>query len=188
MDGQDAQLSAAIRVASTTRDVRIATGSVGAVPAVLRHVAPAALYVIVADGQTWAAAGARVASILAADGLATGEPVVLTEQPRVKASAETARDLAAALKSTGALPLAIGSGVINDLVKYAAEIAGRPYVCVPTAASMDGYAASGAALREGGFKRTLACAAPVAIVADLDVIATAPAAIGSSRMRSASRP
>jgi glycerol-1-phosphate dehydrogenase [NAD(P)+] len=39
---------------------------------------------------------------------------------------------------------------------------------------MDGYAASGAALREGGFKRTLPCAAPVAIVADLDVLAAAP--------------
>ena len=52
-----------------------------------------------------------------------------------------------------------------------------PYVCVPTAASMDGYAASGAALRDDGFKRTFACAAPVAIVADLDVIATAPAAM-----------
>jgi glycerol-1-phosphate dehydrogenase [NAD(P)+] len=39
---------------------------------------------------------------------------------------------------------------------------------------MDGYAASGAALRDDGFKRTFACAAPVAIVADLAVIATAP--------------
>ena len=77
------------------------------------------------------------------------------------------------------MPVAVGSGVINDLVKYAAELAGTPYVCVPTAASMDGYAASGAALREGGFKRTLACAAPVAIVADLDVIATAPAVMGA---------
>ena len=32
-------------------------------------------------------------------------------------------------------------------------------MAVPTAASMDGYAASGAALRDGGFKRTFACAA-----------------------------
>src|SRR5213079_512375 len=53
------------------------------------------------------------------------------------------------------------------------------YVCVPTAASMDGYAASGAALRDGGFKRTFACSAPVAIVADLDVIARAPAAMAA---------
>src|SRR6185437_16074258 len=57
----------------------------------------------------------------------------------------------------------------------AAELAGRAYVSVATAASMDGYAASGAAMLDGGFKRTLACAPPIAIVADLDVIAKAPA-------------
>ncbi len=73
------------------------------------------------------------------------------------------------------MPIAVGAGVINDVTKYAAGQAGIPYVCVATAASMDGFAASGAAMLDGGFKRTLACAAPVAIVADLDVIAQAPA-------------
>lgn len=177
MDGQDELLSTALEAASTTRDVRIAAGSVGAVPAVLKRSAPADRYVIVADNHTWAAAGARVASLLRAEGLAVSDPVMLEGEPRVKASAETARGLATALQAEAALPIAVGSGVINDLVKYAAELAGTPYVCVPTAASMDGYAASGAALREGGFKRTFACAAPVAIVADLAVIATAPAAM-----------
>jgi glycerol-1-phosphate dehydrogenase [NAD(P)+] len=108
-------------------------------------------------------------------GVPTGEPIVLAGKPRVKPDAATARTLAAQLRERRALPIAVGAGVINDLVKYAAEKARTPYVCVPTAASMDGYAASGAALREGGFKRTLACAAPVAIVADLDVVASAPA-------------
>ncbi|MEO6748342.1 MAG: iron-containing alcohol dehydrogenase, partial [Casimicrobiaceae bacterium] len=74
-----------------------------------------------------------------------------------------------------ALPIAVGSGVINDLTKYAAELAGRAYVSVATAASMDGYAASGAAMLDAGFKRTLACAPPIAIIADLDVLARAPA-------------
>src|SRR5438046_3936982 len=40
---------------------------------------------------------------------------------------------------------------------------------------MDGSAASGAAMLDAGFKRTLPCAPPIAIVADLDVIAKAPA-------------
>ncbi|MGD9880757.1 MAG: sn-glycerol-1-phosphate dehydrogenase [Reyranella sp.] len=170
----DGQLAAALRVASTTRDVRIAAGGLGAMPGVLRQAAPAARYLVIADDQTWKAAGRRTAALLAADDLAAADPIVLSGQPRVKASAETAQDLAKAIQSAAALPIAVGAGVINDLVKYAAELAGTPYVCVPTAASMDGYAASGAALREGGFKRTFACAAPVAIVADLDVIATAP--------------
>jgi glycerol-1-phosphate dehydrogenase [NAD(P)+] len=177
MDGQDALLSTALAAASTTRDVRIASGSLDALPAVLRSVAPAGRYLVVADDRTWAAAGRRATALLESAGIALSAPVVLKGEPRVKASAETARQLAASVKAQAALPVAVGSGVINDLVKYAAELAGTPYVCVPTAASMDGYAASGAALRDAGFKRTFACAAPVAIVADLDVIAGAPAAM-----------
>ena len=179
MDGLDPQLSRAVSAASTTRDVTIAAGGLAALPAVLRRAAPAARYVLVADDNTWAAAGEQAADRLAAAGLATVEPIVLSEAPRVKARAETARALAARIADGKALPVAIGSGVVNDLVKYAAELAGTAYACVPTAASMDGYAASGAALREGGFKKTLACAAPVAIVADLDVIAGAPAVMGA---------
>lgn len=178
MDGHDPQFQRAVAAASTTRDVTIAPQALDSVPGVLARVAPAKRYVVVADDATWSVAGAQVAEGLAAAGVATAEPIRLEGVPRVKASAETSRALAGRLTG-GVLPLAVGSGVVNDLVKHAAELAGTPYVCVPTAASMDGYAASGAALREGGFKRTLACAAPVAIVADLDVIARAPAVMAA---------
>jgi len=179
MDGLDLQLSRALSAASTTRDVTIAAGSLGLLPAVLRRSAPAARYVLVADDNTWTAAGDQAAQRMTSAGLAMAGPIVLTGKPRVKASAETARELAERIAGEEALPIAIGSGVINDLVKYAAGLADAAYVCVPTAASMDGYAASGAALRDGGFKRTLACAAPVAIVADLAVIASAPPVMGA---------
>jgi glycerol-1-phosphate dehydrogenase [NAD(P)+] len=174
MDGQDPQLRKALAAASTTRDVVIAADGLGAAAGVLERVAPAGSYAIVADANTWQAAGARLAALLKSAGVPLDAPFVLAGQPRVKASAELSRDLAASLRAGKALPIAVGSGVINDLVKHAAGKAGTSYVCVPTAASMDGYAASGAALREGGFKRTLPCAAPVAIVADLDVLAAAP--------------
>ena len=167
MTDPETELQRAVAAASTTRDVTIAADALGVLPAVLARSAPAAGYAIVADANTWKAAGQRVAALLQAAGLPLGEPIVLAGEPRVKASAETAREVATRLAARQALPIAVGSGVINDLAKYAAELAGTAYVCVPTAASMDGYAASGAALREGGFKRTLACAAPVAIVADL---------------------
>jgi glycerol-1-phosphate dehydrogenase [NAD(P)+] len=179
MDGLDPQLARALSAASTTRDISVAAGCMALLPAVLHRTASATRYVIVADGNTWTAAGMQAAQLLQSGGVATAEPILLSETPRVRARAETAREIAARLGAAKALPVAVGSGVINDLVKYAAELAGTPYVCVPTAASMDGYAASGAALRDGGFKRTLACAAPVAIVADLDVIATAPAVMGA---------
>ncbi|MBS0549509.1 MAG: sn-glycerol-1-phosphate dehydrogenase [Proteobacteria bacterium] len=179
MDGQDLQLQSAVAAAATTRDVTIAAGALGAVPGVLARALPAKRYVIVADANTWTAAGARLSHLLSASGVPTASPIELAGSPRVKASAETSRQLANRLRDDKLLPIAVGSGVVNDLVKHAAEEAGTPYLCVPTAASMDGYAASGAALRDGGFKRTLACAAPVAIVADLDVIAGAPPAMGA---------
>lgn len=174
MNALEQDLPVALRRAIATRTVWIGTGVLQALPSVLRQVLPASAYVIIADENTWQAAGRHVSVLLAASGLPTAEPVILKEHPRVQPRAETARAMAASLGTHSAVPIAVGAGVINDLVKYAASLAGRSYACVPTAASMDGYAASGAALREGGFKQTFGCPAPDVIVADLDVIATAP--------------
>ena len=64
---------------------------------------------------------------------------------------------------------------MNDLVKYAAFQQHLPYCVVATAASMDGYASAGAPLSKDGFKITIPVRCPRAIIADLDVIASAPA-------------
>ena len=56
MDGR-ISFRRAVRSAATTRDVRIAAGNLGAVPAVLRQTAPAERYVVVADDHTWKVAG-----------------------------------------------------------------------------------------------------------------------------------
>lgn len=140
---------------------------------------PRRRFLIIADANTLAAAGGQVRRDLGAAGLLAGEPLVLDGKPKVSPRVEHALRIAEALRATDAAPIAVGSGVINDLTKYAAALAERPYVCVATAASMDGYSASGAALLDRGFKRTFACAPPVAVIADLDVIARAPAAMAA---------
>jgi glycerol-1-phosphate dehydrogenase [NAD(P)+] len=71
--------------------------------------------------------------------------------------------------------LAAGSGVITDSVRYACHLSGRDFVSVPTAASMDGYASSLAALQVRGVKVTYPARAPRAIFADPAVAAAAPA-------------
>jgi len=70
--------------------------------------------------------------------------------------------LTASLKQHDAIPVAVGSGTINDLVKLAAHQSGRSYLCVATAASMDGYTAFGASITHQGAKQTfqLSRAAP----------------------------
>lgn len=70
--------------------------------------------------------------------------------------------------------IAVGSGVITDIVRYAAQLEDREFIAVPTAASMDGYASSMAALQLEGVKVTYPARAPVAIFADPRVAAAAP--------------
>jgi glycerol-1-phosphate dehydrogenase [NAD(P)+] len=69
----------------------------------------------------------------------------------------------------------VGSGTINDLTKLASHRTDRPYLCVATAASMDGYTAYGASITYQGAKQTFVCPAPTAVVADVDVLCAAPA-------------
>jgi glycerol-1-phosphate dehydrogenase [NAD(P)+] len=175
----DTLLDRAVARASVTRSVVVEPGALAQLPAVVQALQPSRACCIVADANTMQAAGHRARSLLRAAGVETVESIVLEGAPRVKPRADVARDVAAQLAATGALPVAVGAGVINDVTKYAAEVARTPYVCVATAASMDGYAASGAAMLDDGFKRTLSCAPPIAVIADLDVIAGAPASMAA---------
>jgi glycerol-1-phosphate dehydrogenase [NAD(P)+] len=128
--------------------------------------------VVVADDNTFAAAGEQVAEALRSGGIEVTTHV-LPGTPRPKPTVELGLSIARAVGT--ATPVAVGSGVVNDLVKYAAFRQGRSYLCVATAASMDGYSSAGAPLADAGFKKTIPARAPRAILADLDVIAAAPA-------------
>jgi glycerol-1-phosphate dehydrogenase [NAD(P)+] len=176
---QNEILAAALRDAAVTRDVVVAAGALARLPAVVRRSGDGRPLLVVADPTTYRVGGAAALQALAAAGLRLAEPLILSESPRLKPRAASAERIAARLRESDCIAIAVGSGVINDLVKYASALAGRTYVCVATAASMDGYAASGAALLDGAFKRTLPCAPPVAVVADLDVLAQAPPRMAS---------
>ncbi|HVA10410.1 MAG TPA: iron-containing alcohol dehydrogenase [Acidimicrobiales bacterium] len=69
---------------------------------------------------------------------------------------------------------AVGSGVVTDLTRYVASQVGLEFVSVPTAASMDGYASSVAAMEFSGLKATFPAVPPVAIFADPVTVAAAP--------------
>lgn len=166
-------IAAAVRRSATVAEVLAAPSALGLAGALyLRHfgAGPACL---IADENTWAAAGPAVAASLSAAGISARRHV-LPGAPRPKPSVELAGELAAVIAADGATPVAIGSGVLNDVVKYAAFGLSRPYLCVATAASMDGYTSAGAPLSERGFKKTIACRPARAVLADLDVLAAAP--------------
>lgn len=128
---------------------------------------------VVADTNTFAAAGRDVVDAFRRAGHPALEPFVFASSG-LYAEWRFVEELAAALVSHTAIPVAVGSGTLNDLTKLASHQTGRPYFAVATAASMDGYTAFGASITREGSKQTFDCPAPLAVLADLDVLRAAP--------------
>lgn len=78
------------------------------------------------------------------------------------------------------LILAVGSGTVHDISRYIAGKYKIPFVSVPTAASVDGFASTVAAMTWHGMKKTMPAVAPMAIFADTDIIAKAPKRLNAS--------
>ncbi len=135
---------------------------------------------VIADEQTFAAAGRAVVEAFSSVGHAV-EPPFIFKDPHLYAEDRFVVAVEEVLRAhPGAGPVAVGSGTINDLTKLASHRLGRRYMVVGTAASMDGYTAYGASITHNGSKQTFPCPAPVAVVADLDVIAGAPAELNAA--------
>ncbi len=151
----------------------LSAGALASAPELIRSHFGGRAARLVADENTWAAAGVPLEAFLRAAGIGV-DAHVLPAKPKPKPSVELASEIMGFLGADDAVPVAVGSGVINDVVKYAAFKLGRPYLCVATAASMDGYTSAGAPLSEKGFKKTIQCRPPKAIIGDLDVLCAAP--------------
>lgn len=168
----------AIAQSKSIDEVVVADNCLDQAAAVFRRHFNGATAVIVADETTFALAGTVVRAALEQ----AGTPVsafVLPAKPRLAPDRAVGDRIADALRQNGepGAAVAVGSGVIHDLTRYGAFQAGVPFMSVPTAASMDGYTSAGAPLSDKGFKITLQCAPPRAILADLAVVAAAPPAM-----------
>jgi glycerol-1-phosphate dehydrogenase [NAD(P)+] len=70
--------------------------------------------------------------------------------------------------------IAVGSGTINDLCKYASALDNKPYAVFATAPSMNGYTSVNAAITVAGHKKSLPAQAAQGVFMDLEVLAAAP--------------
>ena len=135
---------------------------------------PGSLPIVIADSNTFGAAGIAVDASLRALYPSMDNPIVLPGLPPILPKKSTANDIAALIKESNATPIAVGSGTINDIVKLAAHRSNRSYMVVATAASMDGYASFGASMLLGGRKVTIPCPAPRAVLTEPGVLRSAP--------------
>src|SRR5262245_60458716 len=165
---EDALIERALAAASDTRFLSVRAGARHDAAAVFRSHFGSQPAILVADQNTFEAAGKDVYDSF------RGSASQFVFGPHVYADERCVDELVAALAKVEAVPIAVGSGTINDLTKLAAHRLNRPYMIVATAASMDGYTAYGASITASGSKQTFDCPAPRAVVADLEVIGRAP--------------
>lgn len=166
-------IKSALKQATETKFLEIESNILKDVPQIFKEQFPGKKAIIIADPNTYRVAGKKVHEALQKAGLEGEEPYIL-DDPNLYADYIFVEKIRDYLKDKDVTPIAVGSGVINDLTKRASSELKRPYMCVATAASMDGYSSAGASITNKGAKITHACEAPQALVADIDIIAAAP--------------
>lgn len=123
---------------------------------------------VVCDDNTWLAAGKVVNELIGPCDTARLNPENLH-------ATETAVDQAQNLLPQEAdVLVAVGSGTVHDVTRYIAHERNIPFVSVPTAASVDGFVSTVAAMTWYGFKKTLPAVSPIAVFADADIFPNAP--------------
>lgn len=165
----------ALLLADDTRDVVIRKGALEELGAFFRKNFGSRRPVVVADAATLRAIspaerqlGENVETFLFPDG-------IHAEMAHVETLRKTGL-----FEPEDVVPLAVGSGTVNDLVKYAASLYKKPYCVVGTAASMDGYTSFGASIEYQHCKQTFNCPAPAALLIDSAVAAAAPDGMSAS--------
>lgn len=174
------RIERALRNATDTAEVSIGAGVLSSVNEMFERNFGDQSAVVVADENTFRVAGRDVADDLTAAGRKMVDPHVFPGRPVLHAEYQHVEELAGSLQTHEAVPVAVGAGTLNDIVKRAAHECKRPYMVVGTAASMDGYTAFGAAITQEGYKQTMTCPAPRAVLADLNVLRHAPPGMTAS--------
>ena len=166
----------ALTQTTDTKACEIGPGATEATAKMFRELFPEARKaVVVEDPRTRAVAGGRVVELLEKAGLEVSEHVVNPDGSDFHATYAKVEEVREAISAVaGAVPVAAGSGTLNDLTKRASDELGLRYMVVGTAASMDGYTAANAAITKDGMKQTMSCKAPLGCIVDSAVAAAAP--------------
>lgn len=160
-----------MRHATPLSFLRIGAGAVQSLPEAL---AAANVHkpFILCDENTRVAAWDRVAPVLEAADISY--TLYTFPAAHLEPDEYAVGSLAMAFDPTCDVVLAIGSGVLNDCAKVLAHTARMPSMVVATAPSMDGYASDSSSMIVAGVKTTLYNACPIAVIADTDIVKSAP--------------
>ena len=166
------RIAKALAAATDTKSFEIGQNVLSRAPEIFGRFFPGRKAVVVADLNTWRVAGEEVFSCFARAGVPASK--FLFEEDEFHADWDHIELLDKVLSESGAVAVSVGSGTINDLCKLCSHHHSQSYLTIPTAASVDGYTSFGASITKDNSKQTFDCPAPVAVLADVSVIAAAP--------------
>lgn len=118
------KVESALQRTTDTKALVIGVGTLPRTAEMFNELFPGCRAVVVADTNTWRVAGGEVHRILADAGIGQDEPHVFAD-PKLYAEWSFVEELDGVLAATDAVPVAVGSGVINDLTKLCSHHNGR---------------------------------------------------------------
>lgn len=123
---------------------------------------------IICDENTYAAAGEEIKEIIP-----NGKFINLKSE-NLHANEIAVQKVYECLAVENDVLIALGSGTIHDITRYVAYNKDIPFISVPTAASVDGFVSTVAAMTWRGYKKTFTAVSPIYVVADTDIFKEAP--------------
>ncbi len=158
-------------------------GALEKIPEVILGLGDYRHLVMICDDNTYAAAGLAVEGHCVPIWCGAGktfQTICLSTPPHGLHATETVVDEVVASMGACDLLIAVGSGTVHDITRYVATELKLDFVSVPTAASVDGFLSSIAAMTWHGVKRSFPAKPPIALISDSDVLAAAPYALTAS--------
>lgn len=129
-------------------------------------------FALVADTNTYRALGERVETALRSKGYDLTS--IVLEGDHIHADEHQLVRVFIQAPLGDCVFIAVGSGTITDITRFASHRTGRPFIAMPTAPSVDGFTSIGAPIILAGVKTTILCQPPMAVFADLDTLTHAP--------------
>lgn len=154
---------------ASLRAVRIGEGALEELPKLVKIMGFQSLYLI-SDHITYSIAGNQCANILTEAGI----PNKIVQLSHMGFDEATLGELTIQMPENCDLIIAVGTGAINDMARYFSYKMNRPFCTVATAAPMDGFASSIAAIQVNHLKTTFDAQTPIAIIGDTNILKSAP--------------
>lgn len=154
-------------------DIHIYIGE-QAVPHLLQYCEAQGLdhFLMVADANTYAALGKSVEAALLDQALDVKSMVF--DDPQVVPDEAFITQVLMQADQVERTYLAVGSGTLTDITRFTSHRTRRPFISLPTAPSVDGFTSPSASLILGRIKQTVMAQPPMAVIADLGTLASAP--------------